>query len=75
MLLYSSSWKQSYKYNDYRYDKQYPYDGAKVEDEKAKKPQYDKNHSNREKKIKCSHFQKASLTHNSVAYFKMRDCE
>ena len=57
MLLYSSSWKQSDKYNDDRYDKQYPYDGAKVEEDKAKQPQYDKNHSNYKKKIKCSHFQ------------------
>ena len=58
MLLYSSSWKQSDKYDDDRNDKQNPYDSAKIEYEKAKKPQYDKNHSNREKKIKRSHFQK-----------------
>ena len=60
-MLYSASWKQSDKYDDDRNDKQYPYDGAKVEDEKAKKPQYDKNHGNYEKKIKCSHFQKPHL--------------
>ena len=61
MLLYSSSWKQSDKYNDYRYDKQYPYDGAKIEEDKAKKPQYDKYCSNYKKQIKQSHFQKPYL--------------
>jgi len=57
-MLYSAPWKQPNQYYDDGYDKQYPYDGAKVEYEKAKKPKYDKNHSNRKKKIKCSHFQK-----------------
>jgi hypothetical protein len=52
MLLYSSSWKQSDKYNDYRYDKQYPYDGAKVQKDKAKKPKYYKYRGNHEKQIK-----------------------
>ncbi len=33
--LYSASRKESIKYYDDSYDKQYPYDGAKVEDEKA----------------------------------------
>ena len=52
MLLYSSSWKQSDKYNDYRYDKQYPYDGAKIQEDKSNKPQYYKYSSNNEKQIK-----------------------
>ena len=52
MLLYSSSWKQSDKYNDDRYDKQYPYDSAKVEEDKAKEPEYDKYRSNYKKQIK-----------------------
>ena len=51
-MLYSASWKQPEKYYDYGYDKQYPYDGAKVEEDKAKKPQYDKYRSNNEKQIK-----------------------
>ena len=74
-MLYSAPWKQPDQYYNDSDDKQYPYYGAKIEDEKTKKPKYDKNHSNREKKIKCTHFQKPSLTHNSVAYFKLRDCE
>ena len=60
-MLYSASWKQSEKYYDDGYDEQYPYDGSKVEEDKAKQPQYDQNHSNNEKKIKCSHFQKPYL--------------
>jgi hypothetical protein len=52
MLLYSSSWKQSDKYNDDRYDKQYPYDGAKIQEDKANKPQYNEYRSNNEKQIK-----------------------
>jgi hypothetical protein len=60
-MLYSASWKQSNKYYDYSDDKQYPYDGTKVEEDKAQKPQDNKNHSNNEKKIKCSHFQKPYL--------------
>ena len=69
LLLYSASCKQSGKYYNDGDDKQNPYDSAKVEDEKAQKPQYDKNHSNYEKKIKCSHFQKPSLTLNLTALF------
>jgi len=38
LLLYPASWKQSDKYYDDGYDKQYPYYGAEVEDEKAKQP-------------------------------------
>ena len=49
MLLYSASWKQSDKYDDDSNDKQYPYDGAKVEEDKAKEPEYDKYCSNYEK--------------------------
>jgi hypothetical protein len=67
MLLYSSSWKQSDQYYNDSNDKQYPYYSAKVEEDKAKQPQYDKYHSNHEKKIKCSHFQKPLLTLNSAA--------
>ena len=52
MLLYSSSWKQPEKYYDYGYDKQYPYDGAKVEEDKAKKPEHDKYRGNYKKCIK-----------------------
>jgi hypothetical protein len=57
-MLYSASCKESVKYYDDGYDKQYPNDGAEVEDEKAQKPQQYKYHSNYEKKIKCAHFQK-----------------
>ena len=45
-MLYSASCKQPVNYYDEGYDKQYPYDGAKVEDEKAQKPQQDENRSN-----------------------------
>ena len=38
LTLYSASWKQSNNYYDNGDDKQYPYDGAKVEEDKAKKP-------------------------------------
>ncbi len=49
LLLYSASCKQSEKYYDDSDDEQYPNDGSKVEDEKAQKPQQDKNQGNREK--------------------------
>ena len=67
-MLYSASWSQSDNYYDYGNDKQYPYDGAKVEEDKAKKPQHDKYNSNNEKKIKRSHFQKPylPLTRHSI---------
>jgi hypothetical protein len=58
VLLYSASCKQSSKYYNDGNDKQNPYDSAKVEDEKAQKPQQDKNRSYDEKKIKCAHFEK-----------------
>ena len=51
-MLYSASWKQPEKYYDDRNDKQYPYDGAKIEEDKAKKPQYNEYSSNNEKQIK-----------------------
>ena len=60
MVLYSASWSKSHNYYDDCYDKQYPYDGAKVEEGKAKEPQYDKYYSNHEKKIECAHFQNPS---------------
>ena len=60
-MLYSASWKQPEKYYDDRNDKQYPYDGAKIEEDKAKKPQYDEYRSNYKKQIKQSHFQKPYL--------------
>ena len=52
LMLYSASWKQSEKYYDDGYDKQYPYDSAKVQKDKAKEPQYYKYRSNNEKQIK-----------------------
>jgi len=39
LMLYSASWKQSEKYYDDGYDKQYPYDCAKVQKDKANEPQ------------------------------------
>jgi hypothetical protein len=35
LMLYSASCKESVEYYDDGYDKQYPYDGAEVEEEKA----------------------------------------
>ena len=52
LLLYSASWCQSDNYYDDSYDKQQPYDGAKVEEDKSKKPQHDKYRRNNEKQIK-----------------------
>ena len=52
LMLYSASWEQPEKYYDESYDYQYPYDSAKVEEDKAKKPQYDKDRSNYKKQIK-----------------------
>ena len=75
LLLYSASWKQSDNYYNDGYVEKYPYDGAKVEEDKAKKPQYDKNHSNYEKEIKSSHVQKPYLPLTWHLYFKMCDCE
>ena len=60
-MLYSASWKQPENYYDDGDYKQYPYDGAKIEEDKAKKPQYDKYRSNYKKQIKQSHIQKPYL--------------
>ena len=60
-MLYFAPWKQSNQYHNDGYDEQYPYDGAKVEEDKAKKPQYDKYRSNYKKQIKQSHIQKPYL--------------
>ena len=51
-MLYFASWSQSNNYDDDGYDKQYPYEGAKAEEDKAKKPQHNKYCSNYEKQIK-----------------------
>ena len=74
LLLYSASCKQSEKYYDDGYNYQQPYDGAKAEYEKAQKPQYDKNRSNDEKKIKCFHFEKPYLLLTCKSNFKMCGC-
>ena len=45
-MLYSASCKQPVNYYNEGYDKQQPNYGSKIEDEKAQKPQQNKDRSN-----------------------------